>query len=50
MPLCNMQVADIVRLLDARAVWALRNKYALLRPTGWRSDLAVKVSPRCLLL
>ena len=41
-----MQVADMVRLLDAKSVWALRNKYAQLRPTGWRSDPSVKVSPR----
>ena len=42
-----VQVADIVRLLDAKEVWDLRNKYARLRPTGWRSDSAAKVPPRC---
>ena len=35
-----------MRLLDAKSVWVLRNKYAQLRPTGWRSDPAVKVPPR----
>ena len=42
-----VQVADMVRLLDAKEVWDLRNKYARLRPTGWRSDSAAKVPPRC---
>ena len=45
--LCVFQAADIVRLLDAKEVWVRRNKYALLRPTGWRSEPAVKVPPRC---
>lgn len=45
--LCVLQAADIVRLLDAKEVWVRRNKYAQLRPTGGRSEPAVKVPPRC---
>lgn len=34
----QLQLCDMVRLTDMFAVWQLHNRYALLRPTGWRSD------------
>ena len=43
----SYQVGDILRLLDARKVWSLRNKYAALRPTGWRSDPTTIVPAKC---
>ena len=44
---CIAQVGDIVRMLDAKKVWSLRNKYATLRPTGWRSDPGTVVPAKC---
>ena len=41
------QVSDIARMQDQYAVWNLHNQYAVLRPTGWRSDAATAVTPRC---
>ena len=41
------QVGDILRVLDAKKVWSLRNKYATLRPTGWRSDPGSVVPAKC---
>ena len=43
------QVGDILRVLDAKKVWSLRNKYATLRPTGWRSDPGIVVPAKCAL-
>ncbi len=40
------QISDIARMQDQYAVWNLHNQYAVLRPTGWRSDSTVAVSPR----
>ncbi len=42
------QISDIARMQDQYAVWNLHNQYAVLRPTGWRSDVAaaVAVTPR----
>ena len=34
----QLQLCDMLRLADLFAVWQLHNRYALLRPTGWRSD------------
>lgn len=42
----NQQMCDLVRISDLFAVWDLRNRYAVLRPTGWRSDEHVVVPPR----
>lgn len=42
----KQQICDIVRLMDLLATWELRNRYAVLRPTGWRSNAAVAVPPR----
>ena len=33
-------------MLDAKKVWTLRNKYATLRPTGWRSEPGSAVPAR----
>ncbi len=41
------QISDITRMQDQYAVWNLHNQYAVLRPTGWRSDAATAVTPRC---
>ena len=40
------QISDITRMQDQYAVWNLHNQYAVLRPTGWRSDATVPVTPR----
>lgn len=32
------QISDVLRMQDQYAVWMLRNQYAVLRPTGWRSS------------
>ena len=40
------QIADIAWLQDQYTVWTLRNQYAVLRPTGWRSFNDTTVSPR----
>ncbi len=45
--LYHAQVGDILRVLDAKKVWSLRNKYATLRPTGWRSDPGRVVPAKC---
>jgi Vacuolar sorting-associated protein 13, N-terminal len=37
------QYSDMLRLMDAATIWVLRNKYAVFRPTGWRSDPTVSV-------
>lgn len=34
----KQQICDVVRVMDLFVVWELRNRYAVLRPTGWRSD------------
>lgn len=31
------QISDMIFVQDQCAVWVLRNQYAALRPTGWRS-------------
>jgi len=41
------QVGDILRVLDAKKLWSMRNKYATLRPTGWRSDPGRVVPAKC---
>ena len=41
------QISDIAHMQDQYAVWNLHNQYAVLRPTGWRSDAATAVPPRC---
>lgn len=41
------QISDIRGMQDQYAVWNLHNQYAVLRPTGWRSDAATAVTPRC---
>lgn len=40
------QICDMARISDLLAVWELRNRYAVLRPTGWRSNAGIVVSPR----
>jgi len=40
------QIYDIARMQDQYAVWNLHNQYAVLRPTGWRSDATVASTPR----
>ncbi|KAA6426735.1 MAG: vacuolar sorting-associated 13F-like [Trebouxia sp. A1-2] len=40
------QISDITRMQDQYTVWNLHNQYAVLRPTGWRSDAASAVTPR----
>ena len=42
----KQQICDIVQLIDLLAIWEVRNRYAVLRPTGWRSNAAVAVPPR----
>lgn len=41
------QAAGALALADRAAVWALRSRYAALRPSGWRSDPGVRVPWRC---
>ena len=40
------QIADVAHMQDQYAVWTLRNQYATLRPTGWRSGAGSPVTPR----
>ena len=40
------QISDMVFMQDQYAVWLLRNQYAALRPTDWRSSADKAVSPR----
>lgn len=40
------QIADVAHMQDQYAVWTLRNQYATLRPTGWRSCADTAVTPR----
>ena len=40
------QICDIARMQDQYAIWNLRNQYAVLRPTGWRSQSSTSVSSR----
>ena len=40
------QIADVACMQDQYAVWLLRNQYAILRPTGWRSSADSTVTPR----
>lgn len=37
------QAAGALALADRANVWALRSRYATLRPAGWRSDPAARV-------
>ena len=41
------QAAGALALADRASVWALRSRYATLRPAGWRSDPAARVPWRC---
>lgn len=43
----RMQAAGALALADRASVWALRSRYATLRPAGWRSDPAARVPWRC---
>ena len=40
------QISDMVFMQDQYAIWLLRNHYAALRPTGWRSPADKAVPPR----
>ena len=40
------QMSDVARMQDEYAVWNLHNQYAVLRPTGWRSDSSTTVPSR----
>lgn len=44
------QISDMVFMQDQCAVWLLRNQYATLRPTGWRSSADKAVPPRQVIL
>lgn len=40
------QISDMAFMQDQSAVWLLRNRYAALRPTGWRSSADKAVPSR----
>lgn len=40
------QISDMVSMQDQYAVWLLRNQYAALRPSGWRSSADTAVPSR----
>ena len=42
------QGASMADLADAAALWRLRNRHAVHRPRGWRSDSSKRVPWRCL--
>lgn len=44
------QISDMVFMQDQYAVWLLRNHYAALRPSGWRSPADTAVPPRQVIL
>ncbi len=45
--LAARQAAGAAALADRAALWALRSRYAALRPTGWRSQPGARVPWRC---
>ena len=44
------QISDMAFMQDQYAVWLLRNQYAALRPTGWRSSADRAVPSRQVIL
>ncbi len=45
--LAARQAAGAAALADRAALWALRSRYAALRPTGWRSQPGTSVPWWC---
>jgi hypothetical protein len=45
--LAARQAAGAAALADRAALWALRSRYAALRPTGWRSQPGACIPWRC---